>query len=117
MNHQCSGRQPSRVQKLVTHELPRRSMQCAQKNQFGTPPPDAEKKNEPGIVTDWDDIENLASHIVPFDCLQAQDARYGPEGQLTSASLVRKPAESTTLQGFPRQCRVVRWHGRAPMER
>ena len=57
--------------------------------------------------------KNLASRTVPLDCRQAQDARrhgwYGPEGQLTSASVVKKPAESTTLQGFVRQCRVVRW--------
>ena len=38
--------------------------------------------------------KHLASHIVPFDCRQAQDARrhgrYGPEGQSTSATLVKK---------------------------
>ena len=41
MNHRCGGRQPIRVRKTVTHELPRRSLTYAQITRVLAPPPDA----------------------------------------------------------------------------
>ena len=51
---------------------------------------------------------NLASHVFPCDCRQAQDAwhhgRYGQEGQLTSASLLKKPVDDSSRICTPMSC-------------
>ena len=70
---------------------------------------------EHGIVTNWDDTErNLASFFPAPVGRPRHRGRHGPKGQPISASLMKKPAESTTLQGFVRQCRVGRWHDHVP---
>ena len=43
MNRRCSGPQPIRVPKPVTHEIPRRSLKYAQMARVLAPPPDAKR--------------------------------------------------------------------------